>query len=107
MIAEFLAEGAENATTGRELASILGCDIRTVTEQIEKERREGRPICASAKNEPRGYFLAADREELEQYCDRLEHRAAQLFKTRRALLSILQQLPKRIGGAESEENSGQ
>ena len=40
MIYELLAEGRENARTGRQLADICGCDIRAITAQIERERRE-------------------------------------------------------------------
>lgn len=89
MIHELLAHGSENARTGRELANVLGCDIRTVTEQIERERRDGQPICANMRGEFAGYFLAADADELEKYCDRLYKRGGELFKTRRALLKVL------------------
>lgn len=98
MIAELLAEGAENARTGKDLAALVKCDLRTVTEQIEKERREGQPICASSRGETPGYYLAANAEELEAYCNRLHGRAAELYKTRQALLKVLQQLPGRIQG---------
>lgn len=98
MIHELLTEGAENARTGRDLAAFLNCDIRTVTEQIERERRKGQPICAASRGENAGYYLATNRDELEQYCNRLHKRAAELYKTRRALLNVLRQLPERIGG---------
>lgn len=93
MIYELLAEGAENAKTGRELAAMLNCDIRNITETIERERRQGKPICANMRGENAGYYLAASPEELEAYCGKLHHRAAELYKTRRALLNILKQLP--------------
>lgn len=102
MIAELLGEGAENATTGRELAALLNCDLRSITEQIERERREGRPICASCTSDNPGYYLAADPDELQRYCDRLHRRAAQMYKTRRALLNVLKKLTER---AEHEEHS--
>lgn len=91
MIAEILDSGKNNATTGKTLASYFNCDIRTVTEQIERERREGQPICASADNGNSGYYLAANAEELQDYCNRLHHRAAELYKTRQALLKVLKQ----------------
>ena len=37
-----------------------------------------------------GYYLAADDAELSDYCDRLKGRAVELFKTRQALIKILQ-----------------
>lgn len=110
MIYELLTEGAENARTGKELATLLNCDIRTVTEQIERERREGHPICAASR-ENAGYYLATNRDELATYCDRLHRRAAELYKTRRALLNVLRQLPDCIGdrehGTEKEHSSDQ
>ena len=93
MIADFLAEGKENARTGRELATLFGCDIRTITEQIERERRDGQPICAISRGENPGYYLAADADELQNYCDRLKGRATELFKTRQALIKVLKRLP--------------
>lgn len=90
MIHELLAEGRENTRTGRELADFLNCNIRDVTAQIEKERREGHAICAATGENP-GYYLAATDEELDQYCGRLHSRAMELFKTRQALVRILRQ----------------
>lgn len=90
MIAELLSVGAENPTTGKELAAVIGCDIRDITAAVERERRQGQPICAASGENP-GYYLAADAAELEKYCNRLHHRAAELYKTRQALLAVLKQ----------------
>ena len=92
MISELLATGKENARTGRELAQFFGCNIRDITEQVERERRGGQPICAASGENP-GYYLAADADELERYCNNLKNRATELFKTRQALVKLLQQLP--------------
>lgn len=89
MVNELLATGQENAITGRELARKLNCGIRDITAQIEKERREGQPICA-AFGDPAGYYLASDPEELQEYCESLKGRAIELFKTRQALIKTLQ-----------------
>lgn len=91
MIYELLAPGSDNARTGKELAALCGCDIRTVTEQIEKERREGQPICANMYGIHAGYYLAANEYELEAYCGKIHKRASELFKTRRALLTVLEE----------------
>lgn len=91
MIHELLAEGKENARTGRELAQFLDCNIRDITEQVERERREGKPICAATGEVP-GYYLAADADELETYCNRLKGRAIELFKTRQVLINTLRQI---------------
>ena len=88
MIYELLATGRENARTGRELAAVLGCNIREITHQVEQERREGKPICAASGVNP-GYYLPASPEELERYCKQLHSRAGELFKTRRALVRVL------------------
>ena len=92
MIYELLTEGRQNARTGKELAAALNCDIRIVTDQIEKERRAGHPICAATGEKP-GYFIAKDTEELQAYCDQLKGRALEIFKTRQALAKILQNDP--------------
>lgn len=91
MIYELLAHGRENARTGRELAALLGCNIREVTEQVERERRQGHPICAASGDTP-GYYLAADADELDRYCARLKGRAVELFKTRQALIRVLREI---------------
>lgn len=90
-IHELLSEGRENARTGRELADYLDCNIRDITIQIEKERREGKPICAATTGAP-GYYLASTPEELEEYCRQLKNRAIQMFKTRQALIRTLTQI---------------
>lgn len=92
MIHELLSAGRENARTGRELARYYDCNIRDITEAIERERREGQPICATTSRDNPGYYLAADAEELETYCDRLKGRAIELFKTRQALINTLRQI---------------
>lgn len=98
MIHELLAEGRENARTARELATVCGCDVRAVTIQIERERREGHPICAATGDNP-GYFLPADDDELRTYCAQLQGRVLEILKTRRALLDTL---PDTAGGAGYE-----
>lgn len=90
MIAELLSVGRENARTGKELAAVIGCDIREITAAVERERRQGQPICAATGENP-GYYIASDAEELERYCNRLHHRAAELYRTRQALLNVLTQ----------------
>ena len=108
MIHEVLHTGAGNPTTGRELADLFSCDIRNITERIESERREGYPICANSNGGNAGYYLAADREELDTYCRRLNKRAGELHKTRKYLLKAMEQMPnqfpfykQRVGGSRS------
>ena len=103
MIFEILSAGKENAKTARELAALLGCEPRVVTAQIEVERREGQPICAACGENP-GYFLAANEQELETYCNQLRNRAAEIFKTRQALLKVLRSYQQKREAAEDENN---
>jgi len=99
MVYELLGRGAESARTGRELAKVLGTDIRTITAQIERERRAGQPICANMRGENAGYYLASSPEELQAYCNRLYRRGGELLKTQRALLRL-------IDGQETAANNG-
>lgn len=91
MIYELLQTGRENARTGRELAIHFNCSIRDITAAVERERRQGQPICAGSGENP-GYYLATDADELEDYCNRLKGRAIELFKTRQALIKVLKQI---------------
>lgn len=101
MIFELLLEGADNARTGREICDLLGLRARDLTAAIERERREGKPICASTGSNP-GYFLAANREEMECYCNSLLHRAGEIHKTRKACLATLDKLPQPNGSGAGE-----
>lgn len=94
MIYETLLEGAENAQTGKELCKQLNLSARDLTIAIERERRQGRPICASTGRHP-GYFLAATREEMQAYCESLSRRAGEIHRTRRACAKTLSALPER------------
>lgn len=85
MIFEYLATGKENARTARELAKIINCTPREVTAQIERERREGRPICASCGSTP-GYYLPESDQDIIDYCECLKSRAVEIFRTRQALV---------------------
>lgn len=91
-ISDFLTEGRENARTGRTLCDLLHITMRELTQAIERERREGRPICASTGSNP-GYFLAASKREMQHYCDSLYRRAGEIHKTRRACVKTIDQLP--------------
>lgn len=95
MVYELLSTGAENARTAKELCCQLGIDEkdwRIVTRTIERERREGKPICASSSSDSPGYYKPANREELTRYINRLHKRAGEIFKTRRALQKVLEEM---------------
>lgn len=93
MVYELLGTGAENARTAKELCCQLGIDTkdwRKISKAVERERREGKPICASSDSKYPGYYKPADREELTRYIDRLHKRAGEIYKTRRALQKVLE-----------------
>lgn len=95
MVYELLSTGAENARTAKELCQALGIDEkdwRIVTRTIERERREGKPICASSSSDSPGYYKPANWEELTRYINRLRKRAGEIFKTRRALQKVLEEM---------------
>ena len=92
MIYEILLEGADNAQTGKEICDLLNINPRDLTAAIERERRAGHPICASTGSTP-GYFLAANQDEMQRYCDSLLHRAGEIHKTRRACEKTISNLP--------------
>ena len=92
MIFELLSEGAENAMTGRDICARLHIKPRDLTIIIERERRAGYPICASTGANP-GYFIAANKGEMLQYCAALAHRAEEIHTTRRACMKTIKHLP--------------
>lgn len=85
-IRDFLYIGKRHARTGRELAAVLHCPIRDISELVEKERRTGTPILASCDSRCPGYYLAETSEEVRNYCKGLHKRAGEIYKTRDALL---------------------
>lgn len=93
MIQELLETGKGNATPGKDLAAALDLDIRSVSTRIEKERREGAPICATYRGSNTGYYLAANKTELKEYCKALRHRAGEIKETEAALAATLESLP--------------
>ena len=94
MVYEILLTGEEHAQTGRELSAQLGIPIRHLTAVIEKERREGKPICANTRGNY-GYYIPPDREAMESYCRSLKRRESELAKTRKACALTISQLPYR------------
>ena len=92
MIFELLLEGEQNAIPAKQLCKMLDINSRILTQQIERERRAGKPIAAKCGENP-GYFIAANRREMQDYCGRLYHRAGEIFKTRRACMATIDSLP--------------
>lgn len=93
LVSDYLSPGAEYALTSGVLCDALGLTLRELTAQIERERRAGAPICASSGRNP-GYFLAADRQELQAYCGSLRHRLDEVRKTLQACQKTLHNMPQ-------------
>lgn len=95
MIYEILQEGAENATTGREICEKLDLNIRELQAGINRERKQGRAICANTGHGNKaGYFIPANQGEMRRYCNSLMHRAGEIHATRRACLAVIDSLPE-------------
>lgn len=97
MIHELLNAGAENAINGRDLCTLLNINRRDLQAAVNRERRAGQPICANtgSGHNAAGYFLAANKEEMQTYCNSLQHRAGEIHRTRKACLSLMDTLPER------------
>ena len=106
MIAELLPVGKSNALTSEILCKITGLLPREITMKISQERRQGAPICASCDNTRPGYYLAATRDEMQNYCGRLSHRLNEIAETLRGCENCLDLLPEGGAGNEKESNSG-
>lgn len=102
-ITDFLQTGEKNAQSAKELCSLLHLDHRELTAAIERERRQGSPICASSSTGAAGYYLAKDKQEMQNYCKSLHHRAGEIHKTRKACLNTLDKLPDREEAASNEQ----
>ncbi len=100
MIYEYLLTGEQNARTGKELAEMLNLAPRDISQAVERERREGKPICATCNTTAPGYFIAETQEEMQRYCDRLHHRAGEIYKTRAACLKTMEALPAKGEGRD-------
>lgn len=84
-VADVLCMGADNAMTGEVLASLFDCNLREISQRVERERRDGSPICASCDPARPGYYLAADPAELALYLASLDRRLRNISATRRHL----------------------
>lgn len=96
MIYEILREGADNATTGKEICRILNLSIREMQTGIRRERKAGRAICANTGNGggKAGYYIPASKGEMQHYCNSLQHRAGEIYATRQACLDVIDSLPE-------------
>lgn len=96
-IEQVLEEGQSRAIRAEQLAEIFGTDRRTICAEIERERRQGAPICASTRDQ-KGYYLAETGEQVRIYCRVLLHRVNEIQRTRRALLKTAQRMDRTAAG---------
>lgn len=99
-LTKIIPTGKENAVPGWKLVEILGLkDLRDLTQLVERERRDGSPICASTGAE-KGYYLADGPEELEDYLKSLNRRVKNINRTVVHLEDTLSNMTgqQRIGG---------
>lgn len=104
MVEEILLEGAENAQSSKRLCSILKIGPRELTAAVARERRAGAPICSNT-HPPGGYYLAADKKEMQDFCSRLFHRAGEIHATRRACMKTVERLPDRGEANDMNEDT--
>lgn len=107
MIYELLNHGAAQALTGKQLGKLLHMTQREVSQAVERERRQGKPICATCNAIKPGYYIPETQEEMQQYCDRLRHRGGEIFATRAACLRSMNTLPKGESYHEQQESNQQ
>lgn len=86
-ISKYLLYGQRNAVPLQQLVRLSRLDDRTARRLIEGERRAGMPICSDNQT---GYYLAADAAELGRFVHSMQHRAAEIWRTARALDDTLQ-----------------
>lgn len=90
-IKDYIQTGKQNATDSRHMADLLQIPQRTLQGKITEARLEGAPICAT-NNGKMGYYMAADADELREYCGRISHRAKKLFAVYGALVNTLHKM---------------
>ena len=93
MVYECLSKGKENAIPGKDLVALLELkDLRELTQIIERERKDGCPICASTDTNSPGYYLADGPDELWEYIKSLGRRLHNIAVTRRHLEDTLDRM---------------
>lgn len=92
-ISEMLDIGEENAIRASDLCDILHINRQALSACILWERRHGAPICSNTGSRNPGYYLAATRKEMLDFCESLHRRAGEIYKTRAACLKTAEQLP--------------
>ena len=73
-IMELLQEGEENAISAEEIAKYYHCNRRNITQEIHNLRRSGKVILSVNTGINNGFFLPADRAEVERFAKTMHSR---------------------------------
>lgn len=87
-VSSLLGYGSANAVPATQLAELLGADVRSVREAVQRERLAGVPICA----EGNGYFLPGDVSELVRFSRCIAHRARETQRVADAVRRSLDEM---------------
>lgn len=74
-IKDFLSHGVENGVPRRHLRQLTGLSDRDLRRRIQRERLSGIPILADNSS---GYYLPADRTELDQFVRSMRSRSREI-----------------------------
>ena len=77
-IMELLQEGEKNSISAKELAKYYNCDTRSITQEIHNLRRSGKVILSVNTGVNKGFFLPADRAEVEGFAKTMHSRLKQI-----------------------------
>ncbi len=88
MIAEILQKGEGLALSASVLCELTGLTPRDLRRQVTAERIAGSLICSS----PRGYFIAAGRDELSDFIKASSARATTSRRVARAFRDALKRM---------------
>ena len=80
MIFELLNKGKDNAISSKNLENVLQLSTRELHAQIERERREGKPIMAKRDNGG-GLYLPGSEEEKEEYLNKKKNEVITILET--------------------------
>ncbi len=77
-IMELLQEGVENAISAEEMAKYYHCNRRNITRTIHNLRAKGEVILSNNIGRTYGYYLPADRAEVERFAKTMHSRLKQI-----------------------------
>lgn len=98
MVYELLKSGKENASTTKELITMLALESsRELQQLIQSERNNGKVIL-STTGDGGGYYLPGNEMELREFIQSMENRSQEIEKSTKSARQELQ----RMTGADNE-----